>query len=162
MDIIAEQIVESGANENKFLYKILIIGFTIAISILALIFLMPLGILIIVGIVFLSMHLIKGMDIEYEYLVVNGEIDVDKIISKKKRVHLLTVKVSSFESFGKVSTADDIDMETTTFIVSDGIYENEYYADFNHSEYGRSRIIFSPNKKVIESIKPYLSRRIVL
>lgn len=162
MDVIAEQIVQGGANENKFLYKILIIIFAIAISALALIFLMPIGILLTLGIIGMSIYLIKGMDIEYEYSVVNGEIDIDKIISKKKRVHLLTVKVSSFESFGKFSDAKDIQEETTTFMVSDGIYENEYYADFKHNEYGESRVVFSPNEKILESIKPYLSRRIVL
>lgn len=162
MDIIAEQIVKSGANENKSLYKLIIIIFAVVISAFALIFLMPVGILLTIGIVGLSYYLIKGMDIEYEYSIVNGEIDVDKIISKKKRVHLLTVKVSSFESFGKVSDAKDIESGTTSFIVSDGIYENEYYADFKHDEYGKSRVIFSPNEKLLESIKPYLSRRIVL
>lgn len=162
MDIIAEQIVQGGANENKFLYKILIIIFAIAISALALIFLMPIGILLTLGIISVSIYLIKGMDIEYEYSVVNGEIDIDKIISKKKRVHLLTVKTSSFESFGKVSDAKDIVAEVTSFMVSDGIYENEYYADFNHNEYGESRVVFSPNEKILESIKPYLSRRAVL
>ena len=36
-------------------------------------------------------RLITNMNVEYEYIVTNGEMDIDKIIAKRSRKRLLTV-----------------------------------------------------------------------
>lgn len=36
--------------------------------------------------------LITNMSVEYEYIVTNGEMDIDKIIAKRRRKRLITVK----------------------------------------------------------------------
>ena len=51
-----------------------------------------------VAALFGAYYLISNMNIEYEYIVTNGEIDVDKIMAKRRRKRLLTANARTFES----------------------------------------------------------------
>ena len=51
----------------------------------------PFILLITCAIIYGAYFLITGTSVEYEYAVTNGEMDVDKIIARRKRVHLITV-----------------------------------------------------------------------
>ena len=46
------------------------------------------------------------MNVEFEYVLTNGDIDVDKIIAQRKRKRLVSVKCSSFEELGKYKAAE--------------------------------------------------------
>lgn len=46
------------------------------------------------------------MSVEYEYIVTNGEMDIDKIIAKRRRKRLITVNARTFERFGPFKESD--------------------------------------------------------
>lgn len=46
--------------------------------------------------------LITTRNIEYEYIVTNNELDIDKVMSKKGRKHLVTVDMSNVKCMGRV------------------------------------------------------------
>ncbi len=102
----------------------------------------------------------ESMQVEYEYLMTNGEMDIDKIIAQKKRKTLITVDVRKFESFGKYDDSTDEDENMTVVICSDNIASHEYYADLNHPEHGSTRIIFSPSSKMLEAMKIYMPAKL--
>lgn len=114
---------------------------------------MPLILLVVCG----GYFLVTGMNVEYEYSVTNGELDVDKIIAKRKRKHMLTVRIAEFETFGLESEAK-FDNNITTFLVGDGDEAHYYAADFQHEGMGRVRLVFSPNERILEAIRPSLKR----
>lgn len=64
------------------------------------VFIGALAFLILCGAIYGAYWLISGMSIEYEYILTNGEIDVDKIIAQRKRKRLVTVSAKTFEAFG--------------------------------------------------------------
>ena len=74
---------------------------------------------------------------------------------------MLSVRVSDFENFGKYDklTKDDDDA-TIVWAVGTNIYGEEdyytYFADFEHGEYGKCRLLFSPSHKVLREVKLYL------
>ncbi len=104
--------------------------------------------------------LLSGLSVEYEYAVTNGEMDVDKIIARRKRVHLITVQASKFEAFGEM-TDDVADDENRTLVLcSDNLGEGEYYADLTTEEYGPTRILFTPNDSVREALEASLPRQL--
>ena len=163
MDIFVEQIVKKEANGKTTALKILI-GLAAAVICVISVFLMLLGfaiaLFIAIGAVYGAYWLMTGLDVEYEYIVTNGEIDVDKIIAQRKRKRLLTVKASVFERFGKLSDAPAVGPDVT-IIDAKGTGTNvteSYYADFPHSAIGNVRLIFNPEERVIEALKPYFSR----
>ncbi|MBQ3162089.1 MAG: hypothetical protein IJC04_08190 [Oscillospiraceae bacterium] len=170
MDIFVEQIVKKAPNGKDTAKKVLIVLCTCLLAaVLAFVMMfMPafsgVALLLLFGVMYGSYYLITGIDVEYEYIVTNGEMDIDKIIAKRKRSRLITGKVSSFEAFGKYADAPDIDSSVT--IVSavgtslSGVETEEWYADFTHPSAGKVRLIFSAEDKVIEAIRPFLPRQL--
>ena len=61
---------------------------------------MPLILLVVCAVAYGGYFLVTGMNVEYEYSVTNGELDVDKIIAKRKRKHMLTVRIADYHVFG--------------------------------------------------------------
>ncbi|MCH5348026.1 MAG: hypothetical protein J1E40_01760 [Oscillospiraceae bacterium] len=168
MDIFVEQIVKKITNGKDMALKILII---IAMCVLTLIslfvffFIMPVfGFVVFSGAMWGGYYLFTNLDCEYEYIVTNGEIDIDKIIARRKRVRLITAKASAFEAFGEYDSAPEID-DDVTIVSAVGSNESDaetkiYYADFKHASAGSVRLIFSPEEKVIDAIVPFLPRQL--
>ena len=164
MDIFTEQIVRKTSTGKDTLLKVLIgvIALLLALTIFlvsSLFGMSFIGIVIAGLVIYLGFYLLTGFDVEYEYIVTNGEIDIDKIIAKRKRKRLVTARVSTFEKFGLVKDAEPLS-GATTIIASGIISDDDYYADFKHSKHGQVRLIFSPNEKVIDGIRPFLPRNL--
>ncbi|MCM1473769.1 MAG: DUF6106 family protein, partial [Muribaculaceae bacterium] len=115
-----------------------------------------LGFILAVGAGYGTFNTMQSSYVEYEYAFTNGELDIDKIIAKKKRKALISTDVTKFTAFGKYT--DDIEEpeNMTVVISSDNIASHEYYADFQHEDYGLTRLVFAPNEKILDNIKRYL------
>ncbi|MDE5557962.1 MAG: hypothetical protein K2J32_09805 [Ruminococcus sp.] len=165
MDNFAEQLVKKNLTASeKTKHTVMTVAGIIGTLILILFGLLTLGrpILSIIGFILAvgagygTFNTIQSSYIEYEYAFTNGELDVDKIIAKKKRKALISIEVNKFTDFGKYN--DDIDEPENMTVVmsSDNIASHEYYADFQHEDYGLTRLVFSPNEKILDNIKRYL------
>lgn len=169
MDIFVEQIVKKNVTNKDWAFRIFIgiaMGVLSAAAFFVFFMLIPMlamfGLLALFGIFWGGWRLITNSDCEYEYIVTNGEIDVDKIIAKRKRVRLITAKASTFEAFGEYveSTPDEPDGATVVSAVGENESSAEtktYYADFKHPTAGNVRLIFSPEERVVEALTPFLS-----
>ncbi len=174
MDIFVEQIVKKETTGKDRAVRIaIIIGVCIllAVSLFLFLFVFPLlGLLLFFGVIWGGWYLITNTDCEYEYIVTNGEMDIDKIIAKRKRIRLMTVKASAFEDFGEYENAPEAESGVTIVsAVGVGETENEageitplktYYADLKHPSAGNVRLIFCPEQRVIDALKPYFSRQL--
>lgn len=170
MDIFVEQLVKKNASGKDWAVRILIgiaMGVLSAALLFIFLFILPipaLGLLLVAGIFWGGYRLITNSDCEYEYIVTNGEIDIDKIIAKRKRVRLITAKASTFEAFGEYDKAPEAE-DGVTVVSAAGVNESEadtklYYADFKHPSAGNVRLIFAPEERVIDAIYPFLPRQI--
>lgn len=63
--------------------------------------------LLIAGIFYFAYTFAVSRNIEYEYSMVNHEIDIDKIANQKKRKRLTVLNVKKMESFGRASASSD-------------------------------------------------------
>lgn len=114
------------------------------------------GFILAVGAGYGTFYTMQSSYVEYEYAFTNGELDVDKIIAKKKRKALISVEVDKFTDFGKYTEEIEEPDDMTVVISSDNIASHEYYADFQHEDYGLTRLVFAPNEKILDNIKRYL------
>lgn len=166
MDNFAEQLVKREPTSSDKLKKVMIYGggilLTVILVLLSLLMLgsmwSALGLILAAGSGYATYFLGQSTYIEYEYAFTNGEIDVDKIIAKKKRTPLITADVKKFTAFGKYNENLTETSDMTVVISSDNIASHEYYADFVHGEYGSTRLIFSPDEVMLENIKRFLPR----
>lgn len=161
MDIFAEQNVTRTSTTSDLIKKIaLILGdiiLIVAIFLASSMFrLLGVGLLLIFGLIYFSTILFKNFYVEYEYIITNGEVDIDKILAKSSRKRLLTVEASDFDDFGLLENAPEAKDGSTTVLAAGEGDGTDYYADFQHKSYGSVRLIFSPNERIIGSITPYL------
>lgn len=159
MDYFSEQIVVKRKDSTDNVKKIIIYTASVILAITAGYFLFPIGVLLAVGVLFGGYYLLTGLDCEYEYIITNGELDIDKIIAKRQRKTLITVNISEFTSFGKVSS-DANNSECTSVIALGEGKADDYYAIFNNSSIGKVYLAFSPNEKTLETINRYLTRNL--
>ncbi|MDE5577228.1 MAG: hypothetical protein K2J11_07570 [Oscillospiraceae bacterium] len=166
MDVFVEQIVKKATSGKDTAMKLLIgigIGVLSAVCVFTFLFVIPfpgMGLLLMAGIFYGGFHLITNLDCEYEYIVTNGEIDVDKIIAKRKRVRLVTAKASAFEAFGEYNENSPVAADGVTTVYAAGESDSEsaknYYADFKHASAGNVRLIFTPEERVVDAIVPFM------
>lgn len=103
-----------------------------------------------VGVVWCGIWLLKGIDVEYEYIVTNNELDIDKISGKRKRTRMITVDLSKSEDF--FAYHDDDGVFDTTVYAASGLEKDAYCLIVQHSDYGKVNIIFNPNECTREAI----------
>lgn len=155
MDNFCEQLVEkrrTGADNAKMILVSsgLILGASLCMS-CAMFFGLTILIVIAVGLLALGVWLISGMNVEYEYIVTNNELDIDKIIGRRKRKRMITLDLSKANDFGEYSFGGDIEADTTVHATT-GFEKNAHYLLVEHSDYGKVKVLFNPNKKLREAI----------
>ena len=164
MDNFAEYMVKKRPDSSDNLKKIGIIALAailcIVTIVLAFLIKIPFILIITCALTYGASFLLSNLSVEYEYAVTNGEVDVDKIIARRKRVHLITVQTADFEAFGPLTDDVPDDDSRTLVLCADNTGEGEYYADLTTEDYGETRIIFTPNQAVLEAIQAALPRKL--
>ena len=100
-DFYTEQLIKKQTTGKDRMIKILLILLTV-VSVL-IIFIFPFGIILPVALIALDVFMFQRMDVEYEYLFVNGDLDIDKIMHKARRKRVCSVNINDVEMFRKKS-----------------------------------------------------------
>ena len=106
-----------------------------------------LSILPAIGITALGVWMTGFMTVEYEYILTNNEMDIDKIIGRRTRKRLITVDVSKTTEFAGYPPAGEVDRDVTVHATS-GLSQDAHYLLTEHSDYGKVMVIFNPNEKM--------------
>ncbi len=153
MDNIAEQLVAKQRSSIDLL-KMIGIGLAAVLVASAMMFLaMTIAFSFVIPAVlalFGGVWLIGNQNVEYEYIVTNDQMDVDKIIGKRKRKRMITLDLSSAVDF--TSYSDDSVTADVTVHASSGLEQDAFCLLVNHSGYGKVKLIFNPNEKMREAI----------
>jgi hypothetical protein len=155
MDTYAEQLVArqktktdmlkmAGISVGALLIASLLMFLSIAFGIMTLV--VP-AVLVLFG----GVWLMGNQSVEYEYILTNGEMDIDKIIGKRKRKRMITVNVSGAEEFAAYPSEQEVSADVTVH-ASNGLEQDAYYLVVKHSDYGRVKVIFNPNEHMREAI----------
>lgn len=171
MDVYVEDLVKQKKTTKTYALITLIVLAAVILSVVlffctlllrtfAFIFL-----LLIAGVIYGAWYLIGSMRIEYEYIVTNGEMDVDKIISQRKRKRLITVKLNTFELMAPVNGKYRHEFETKQVAATIDASVNKEQADawfmiVNHPKKGMVKLVFTPSERIINSAKLFNPRNI--
>jgi len=105
-----------------------------------------------------------SFNVEFEYILTNGELDIDKISNKKRRKRLITIHCKSFTEFGryKPSSAHTDEKEKFSRIIdasaNSETYDDYYAVFFKNGQ--KIKLIFTPTQKMIDIFKIYAPRAI--
>ena len=104
-------------------------------------------------------YFITSLKVEYEYAFLSSTLRIDKVIAKRRRRAILKVDVKKFDDFFRY---DDKKMSERRFnkiyhVSGKEFSENNYVACFHHEGKGKCAIIFTPNEKLLEGMKPFFT-----
>ena len=169
MDNFAEQLVKKNETSSDKARRVvmLIVGvlFTVSLALLSLLqsgrpIVSFLGLFLAAAAGYGTYYFVQNTYVEYEYTFTNGELDVDKIIAKKKRRGMLSTSIRQFTDFGKYDNGMDETDDMTVILATDNIASHEYYADFTDETVGKARLIFVPDDRMLENIRKFLPARL--
>lgn len=158
MDLFMEHIVKHKRQTKDYI----IIALSVLLGLVLLLFspiiltiqvLASLWLLVVAGIVFLVYYLVKRTDIEFEYILTNKELDIDRITAKSRRKRIFTIDFSTIDICAPVSThKSEFARQVYKTIDCTGMgVEEVYFVDIT-SETGTTRILIEPPKEFIESV----------
>ena len=100
---------------------------------------------------------------EFEYQLVQDTLVVSKIIAKRKRKELLRLDVHNIEQLGIYADMGDVNVVRAVEACADMNDEkNTYCALYSFAAGGKRALFFNPNEGLLNAMKPYLKKEIVL
>lgn len=155
MDHYNEQLVKKETEALDVVKRALIILVTALLSVLcvfgAFAFnFLPLVVLIF-GIFYSSWYLISATAVEYEYIVTNNDMDIDKIVGRRKRKRLITVRLNTVSEWGEYTEGKKTDADATV-AASDATGIGVWYLVAKHEKYGKVMVLFTPTEETAVNI----------
>lgn len=155
-DVYKEQLVKVKQTSQTKMKKVGIIVLAIVIGAVALSlgggFIGP---IIIVGLFFGANYLFSSLNLEYEYILTNNELDVDKIMNKERRKRCFTVDLKEINVMAHIDDAmraGEFGGAQKTIDISSGEKGADTYAIlFNHGG-TMTKLIFEPNESLRKEI----------
>lgn len=167
-DVFVEYLVVKKNTGKDMLIKSGLFLVAVLISILCFIFLFPtglgsIGLLLIVGVIYGAYYVGSLLNKEYEYIVTNGEMDVDCIMARRKRKRLITVKCKDFEAIGPYDPAKHQNANYKTRIIAcdSEASKNVWYCVVQHKSLGRTLVVFNATARILEAFRTFLPRTMV-
>ena len=108
---------------------------------------------VLVGIIYGAWWLITTQNIEYEYCVTNGDIDVDQITARRKRKRLVSVsgrKIQSLLPFD--STAPMGKYQRVVMVAPSLTAEGLWCFTYHSKKNGNTFVVFQPNERVLREL----------
>ena len=163
MDAIREQLVSKPRTSEDSVKKVIILAAAILLAVLALVgiyiaskgMLLPIGFLAAGLIVWGGWWLAEQFNVEYEYTVLGQDLRVDKIINKRSRKPMCEFQLRKADAF--YSSEKHLSDATEILACGEG---DRYSIEFTDQKYGKTVLIFTPDERTLEAIKPYLPRAI--
>jgi hypothetical protein len=121
------------------------------------------GIFLAAGIVYLGYRLIQARNVEFEYIVTNGELDIDRIVAQRKRKRIFSASCKEFEvlapvksnSFSQSVQSIKNRIDATSSLDS----PNAYFATLSYKG-EKTVILFEPDEKMLNNFKIFIPRKI--
>ena len=156
MDRFSEQLIEKTPDgKDKLKRALIIIGEIVLLALLALIcFIIPTVLMVCVAVAmgsfFLFKLLMENTMYEYEYIVTNDDLDIDKIVGRRTRKRLITISLRSVKEMGQYG-GNELKAEVTV-IAHDGTGEGIWYLIADSEQYGSVALLFNPDRRTAANI----------
>lgn len=135
--------------------------FSLLLGILGLI-----SIVVMLAVAALDYFIWPTLDVEYEYLYVNGEIDIDKIMSRQKRKRVYSCDLKKLELMAP-SSSHELDYQKNNKNITrhdfSSMEENaKTYTAIIPGDKGTEMLIFEPNQTIVDDLKRLKPREVKL
>lgn len=166
MEGFIEQVVKRQNKAKQLYIKILSVVLLIVVPLSCVLlasvitaYLVYIGLFLFIIGIYVVWYVFSCQKVEYEYSVVGDELIVAKVVALRKRKNMCRVPIRDIEILGKgEKTVESIKVHEVFVAVGDiDAVDENYYA-----VYGKSELVFSPNEKILQAMKPYLRNDLII
>lgn len=158
-DFYMEQLVKRKNTKRTVFFIILLLiaaGITLPLIMTSIFFIFAPIFLVLVAIAFFKMT-----DVEYEYIYFNGNIDIDKIMAKQFRKHLVSAK---FQEIEVIAPTGSLEIQQYRKVKKYNYSSRKkgkktYQMVVNHRG-KRARIVFEPKEELLTEMKLAAPRKV--
>ena len=169
MDIFMEKLV---TRKKGFKDQLITIGIILGALILIMLSLsikviveLGIGPFLFLGLGYLAFRLVSARNVEYEYIVTNGELDIDKIIAKRKRKRIFSASCKEFDILSRVKSDNfnhSVQSITNRIDASSSMDSPDaFFATLNYKGQ-KTLVIFEPDERMLNNFKFFIPRKIFL
>ena len=167
MDIFFEKIVARKKDMKDILaiagLVVAAVVAIIAVNTIQVVSQLGIGFILAVGFIYLAYRLVTSRNIEYEYIVTNGEIDIDLIESKRKRKRIFSANCKEFELLAKASgesfEKDYRDIPTRLMTASTLKSPGAWYIIANYKGV-RTLVVFEPDDRMLSCFRAIIPKKV--
>lgn len=173
MDIFIEEMV-AKKKDGAYFAKVIVL---VLVCLSVVLVLVPAGMtffsafapflfLIAAGCVYGTYYLVTSENVEFEYTLVNSEIDVDKIVNRKKRTKLTCVNLRELDSFGTRQNSDYLKSVKDPaikkiFACDDKNSEDLFFLVYTENTV-KKMLVFSPSDSIVDVITKYNPKKALI
>ncbi len=168
-DVFVENIVKKKNTVGIKLLQVLIIlagGILAAVLLFVGLFLftqfVSFALLLACGAVYGAYMLSTSFNLEFETCFTNGALDVDKIINRRRRKRLISLKCKDIETLGKYKKIDHENRQYKTRIIACDSEEGDdvWYMTLRHSTLGHTLVVINMTERMLDGFKNYIPRQL--
>lgn len=158
MEIFTERLIRKNLEAKDICLAVAIFLAGVMVSLAALVFLSSFALIIIAAVFYGIYHLLSHiLVVEYEYILTNMSLDIDKITGKSKRVRLKSMNIKELSSVSE-GTEGKADAE---FFFCAGRKTEGLYSLFSENKGRTEKIVINPNESMLKAFEFYLGSRFV-
>lgn len=163
-DLYSELLVKKEQTVKDKLIKFLLIGLIAVTAVIGLV--MTLAWILTLALGIAAYFILPKLDLEYEYVFVNGELDIDKIMSKSKRKRAKSFDLAKMDIMAPVkSHRMDYQNHNSNLKVLDfssGNPSHNVFAMIIPDEKEVYKVLLEPDKELLENIQKSCPRKVFL
>ncbi len=160
MDTFVEQIVAIKKTGKTWTAYICIALLAIILMTAVTLFLGSLFIVFDALILFGAYKLYSMLSVEYEYIITNSTMDIDKIIAKSSRKRIVSFDLTAVQRIEKYSGKLPANMTNGCFFACNEKDENTYILFYKEEGKPEKAFVFAPNERTREAMKGFLPRHL--
>lgn len=160
LDTFVEQIIVRKKTKAQVVMAVLTMAVASVLVVFSLLFLTPYAPILLVLIGVAMWWLLTGMNSEYEYCITNGDIDIDRIIARRKRERVVSVSLHKLETVGRYDPAKWQGRQVDRVVMAAPSEREEglYCFSYRSKKRGHTLVVFQPNERVLEAFRAGLPR----
>ncbi len=159
-----EQIIYRKKTASQVALAVLLMALASVFIVFLFLFLRSFALVLMLPFGYLMWWLLSEMNIEYEYCITNGDIDIDRIVARRKRKRVVSVSLKKLDSAGRYDPNKwkGRQVDRTVFAASSERAEGLYCFSYRSKKNGYTLVVFEPNERVREAFFKALPRLLQL
>ena len=160
-DLYTEQLVKRTTLASTVIKKAALILLTVASF--GFMMIIPIAIIAPIIMICLDVFLFRSMDVEFEYLFINGALDIDKIMAKSKRKKVFEMELNDMELIAKSGSAELRPYQGLKAVdYSSGSQDSKHFEMVVVKKGEKKRVVIDPNDEILNGMKMLAPRKVFI